>query len=170
MNKSYIQFSVKIFTKSSVELVWLAALCQRLFETDSEDWPEECADANSLLMEVLGYGVGDIRAFPAYHVGTTGVWFHDDEIGDPAAVALVALMYLRRFNPRGSFSIPWAVTCSKPLLDKFTGGAYFVTAAGIEYMEAGFWCADREEAWEKEMKTYDLLQGFLKEESCEEKG
>lgn len=63
------------------------------------------------------------------------LWFHGQESGDPEAVAEFARDFLERFRPRDSFALEYTLTCSRPGLDGFGGGAVFVTAEGIECVE-----------------------------------
>ena len=71
------------------------------------------------------------------------LWFRGEEHGDPRAVAEFARDFLKRFRPRDGFALEYAQTCSRPRLDGFGGGAFFVTAEGIECVETAAWVAER---------------------------
>ena len=62
-----------------------------------------------------------------------------DESGNADHVALFMQEYLKRFNPEGAFSITYSATCSKPRLGEFGGGAAFVTAEKIEWIDSHDW-------------------------------
>ena len=67
------------------------------------------------------------------------LWLYSEEHGNPDHVAQFIQTYLKKFDPKESFSFTWAHTCSKPRLSAFSGGCAFVTAKDVEWMAAEEW-------------------------------
>ncbi len=65
------------------------------------------------------------------------LWFYTDEWGYPELVAHLVQKFLRKFRPGDCWSLGYAVTCSKPHVGGFGGGAAFVTADDIQYFSDG---------------------------------
>ncbi|HVT77918.1 MAG TPA: hypothetical protein VHD87_12870 [Acidimicrobiales bacterium] len=61
------------------------------------------------------------------------VWICGGESGEPSNVMLVLSEYLARFRPADSIFFEWANTCSRQILDSFSGGGLLVTAEGGEW-------------------------------------
>ena len=61
------------------------------------------------------------------------MWLYTDENGEIELVAHLVQKFLRKFRPKGCWSLTYATTCSKPCVGEFGGGAVFVTAAEIKY-------------------------------------
>ena len=65
-------------------------------------------------------------------------WFHDNgETADIEKICEFVSAYLKEFDPKGSFVIEWASTCSKSRANEFGGGMLLVTAKKIH--EAPGW-------------------------------
>ena len=77
------------------------------------------------------------------------IWFYSEESGNTNHVAEFVQMYLAHFHPDKCWYMSWADTCSKPRLDEFSGGAVFVTATKIKWMEAQRWASEQTEAFIK---------------------
>ncbi len=103
---------------------------------------EEIAWVKSRIEEIEDAG-GAVCGLGEVDVVDEALWFHGKEYGDPRAVAEFARDFLKRFRPRDSLALEYAHTCSKPRLDGFGGGAFFVTADGIECVETAAWVAER---------------------------
>jgi len=58
-------------------------------------------------------------------------------------VALFLQAFLKKFHPDGYAAFGWADTCDKPLVDAFGGGACFVTAKKITYVNTYDWVAQQ---------------------------
>jgi len=71
--------------------------------------------------------------------GLKALWFIGDEYGNVDHVCLFVQEFLRARRPDGCFHISWAVTCSRPRIGEFGGGAAFVTAEKIEWMNSYDW-------------------------------
>lgn len=68
------------------------------------------------------------------------VTIYAEEYGNPDAVACTLRRFLKQ--QAGSLKVmgfEWAVTCSKPRVGEFGGGAVVVTNRGIRYMNTSTW-------------------------------
>ena len=52
---------------------------------------------------------------------------------------------LEKFHEEGSLSFSWAVTCSKMRSGEFGGGAAFVTAKTIKFIDTASWAEEQAE-------------------------
>ncbi len=82
-------------------------------------------------------------------VGEYQVWFSAEESGNVEHIADFVQEFLAKFRPKGCWSMTWADTCSKARLDEFSGGGVFVTATGQKWVEAGNWCYQETEKFNK---------------------
>ena len=74
-----------------------------------------------------------------------------EESGNLENAALFIQQFLRKFRPDGYVSLTWAATCSKMRAGEFGGGAAFITAENIEFMDSYSW-VDKQIAEFKEKK------------------
>jgi hypothetical protein len=72
------------------------------------------------------------------------LWLYADESGAADRVAHLVQKFLKEFRPDESWSLTWAVSCSKPRVGEFGGGAVFVTAEEITWQDAHDFAADRQ--------------------------
>ena len=72
------------------------------------------------------------------------LWLYADESGAGDRVAHLVQKFLKEFRPDGCWSLTWAVSCSKPRVGEFGGGAVFVTAEEIGWQDAYDFAADRQ--------------------------
>jgi hypothetical protein len=90
---------------------------------------EESKWVHSRIKEIEDAGDEDaVCGLGEVEVADGALWFHGEEHGDPRAVAEFARDFLKRFRPRDGFAPEYAHTCSRPRMDGFGGGAFFVTA------------------------------------------
>lgn len=54
------------------------------------------------------------------------LWIHDDEHGDAEAVIRFVLRLAEEFDLTGLWGFQYALTCSRPRLDAFGGGAHVI--------------------------------------------
>lgn len=79
-------------------------------------------------------------AFENASDGSRSLWIHDDEGGSELDVLAEMLQeFLIRFRPGQYIAFSWADTCSKPRIDSFGGGAVFITAIDILWMNTYDW-------------------------------
>ena len=71
------------------------------------------------------------------------LWLYADESGAVDRVAHLVQKFLKAHRPDESWSLTWAVSCSKPRVGEFGGGAVFVTAEEIGWQDAHDFAADR---------------------------
>ncbi|NLX98614.1 MAG: hypothetical protein GXY83_20845 [Rhodopirellula sp.] len=64
------------------------------------------------------------------------LWIYADENGNPTHVVWLVRKFLKKFRPADSWSLTYSVTCSKPRVGEFSGGAVFVTADEIHWESA----------------------------------
>ena len=71
-------------------------------------------------------------AGPPYHgeppdlVAVMRLWIRSDEYGEPEQVIAFVLACAEAFELTGRWGFAWALTCSKPHLDGFGGGAQVI--------------------------------------------
>ncbi len=69
-----------------------------------------------------------------------GIWFWSEESARGIEkLANILSAFLKRFYPHKCITFCWGDTCSKPRLDGFGGGAVFVTADKIKWMNTYTW-------------------------------
>ena len=71
------------------------------------------------------------------------LWLYADESGAVDRVSHLVQKFLKAHRPDESWSLTWAVSCSKPRVGEFGGGAVFVTAEEITWQDAYDFAADR---------------------------
>jgi hypothetical protein len=81
--------------------------------------------------------------------GRYSIVFYNEESGDVDAVAVIVQAYLTKFAPKRCFGICWAATCNRPRIGEFGGGAIFVTAKGVEYINTFEWLDRKVAAFKK---------------------
>ena len=79
------------------------------------------------------------------------LYIFSEESGNLENAALFIQQFLRKFRPDGYVSLTWAATCSKMRAGEFGGGAAFITAEKIEFMDSYSW-VDKQIAEFKEKK------------------
>jgi hypothetical protein len=68
------------------------------------------------------------------------LWLHDNgDYGNVEHVADFVQEFLARWRPKEIWSMCWACTCSRPLLDAYDGGAVVVTSKKAFYINASTW-------------------------------
>lgn len=113
-----LYFSTMIEGLTGPEKAWLRAEYTRLM--DGEE------------------GVGfDLKTDPE------GAWIYAEGGGNPDQVADVVQAFLQRFRPSESWGMEWSLSCSKPRLDAFGGGAVFVTATSKEWCNTHDWLQEK---------------------------
>ena len=92
-----------------------------------------------------------------------GLWIYSEESGDIEHVALFVQDFLDEFHPDRCWWFSWANTCSKPRIDEFGGGACFVTANEIDWINGQTWAiskaAEHNAEVERRKKTPCVMNG-----------
>jgi hypothetical protein len=119
-----------------------------LFDVGS---PENAARAGKLHTELVADPDHEEGAYPGFEMqeapesGPGALWIYSDHYGDPDHVIRFVLLCAEAFNLHGVWAFTWALTCSKPRLDSFGGGAHIIDLAKRATV-ADFDCA----AWVRE--------------------
>ena len=74
------------------------------------------------------------------------LWLHSDESGEPEHVILFALRCAEAFSLTGLWGFRWALTCSKPRLDGYGGGAQLLDLGkreSLEWEDCDQWIAEQ---------------------------
>ena len=87
------------------------------------------------------------------------LWLISDEAASVDLVAELMQQFLRRFRPNDYLAFSWANTCSTSRPDAFGGGAAFITAAEVKYLNTHHWLA-----LQKERFKNSIPQGRVKVE------
>jgi hypothetical protein len=86
------------------------------------------------------------------------LWFHSEEGGDPRRVAHLVQKFLREFRPQESWSLSYALTCSKPCPGEFGGGAVFVTAQGFRHFATFDWIEECARSLQSQQEVAGLIR------------
>lgn len=74
--------------------------------------------------------------------GSADLWLHSDEDADIEHVIAFALRCAEAFDLQGLWGFCWTLTCSKPRLDGYGGGAHLIDLGGrrtLCWMDTGQW-------------------------------
>ena len=153
MANYYQQFSVELALDNQEEKDWCADRIGQLEHTrENED--EEAPG--------IGFdGEGDIEKWESRadfqwcfetDAGKPKVWFSAEESGNVEQIASFVQEYLAKFHPDKHWAMEWANTCDRCRVDAFGGGAVFVTAKKVTFMNTGTWCHKQATAFEKRRK------------------
>lgn len=74
--------------------------------------------------------------------GPGALWLHSDGYGEPEHVIRFALACAEAFDLKGRWGFTWALTCSRPRLDGFGGGAQlldFGTRESLAWTDCAHW-------------------------------
>ncbi len=151
MANNYLQFALSFPLKTRAEQQWcektMTALTD-LLECSADGDPDEktqlakeLGDLGHVVMSE-GYDFIDFEWF----CSATEMHIYAEESGNPELVAAFLQQYLERFQPTGSLSFSWAFTCSKMRPGEFGGGAAFVTAKGIKFIDTASWAEEQASA------------------------
>lgn len=76
--------------------------------------------------------------------GPGALWLHSDGYGEPEHVIRFALACADAFDLTGRWGFAWALTCSKPRLDGFGGGAQLLDLGdrrSLDWIDCEHWLA-----------------------------
>ena len=88
---------------------------------------------------------GSDLGFDVQHDPETGpgaLWIRSDEYGEPEHVIAFVLACAEAFELTGRWGFAWALTCSKPRLDGFGGGAQVIDLGahkGVGWIDCEHW-------------------------------
>ena len=128
MADHYTQFSAALTRLTSEETAWLAD------QLDPDRGERPCWHEEDDEEPDFEWGFqGDLLA----------LWSMRGQGSCLDQVGALVRDFLARYRPDSSWTLTFAVTCSRPMLDQFAGGALFVTADGVEYHNSDRWLAER---------------------------
>jgi len=124
----YTHFSTKLEELTDTERTWLEE------ELDSPE--DRGLKGNKLRMWEKRYGAEEADSWPEFEFVFTGndLCLYCDDYGNLEHVASIIYEFLRKFRKKDYHIMEWAMTCSKPDPDGFTGGAIVITAKEVEYL------------------------------------
>ena len=93
-------------------------------------------------------------------------YYCGDYCSPETSVDYLMQKFLAKWRPDDYLTINWACTCSKPRVGEFGGGATFVTATEIEYINSGTWLYEKMLAFDGVKKEKKALQAEVKCERC----
>lgn len=145
MANNYTQFSEILTNLTCEECAWLKQELEEEFIEDAYE-SEEATEA-----AVFAYCnekcVEDPDCWPEFSYvleeEEEGVdrhlWIYSDECGNVEQIGVFMQRFLKKFRPNGHFALTWSGTCSRLREGEFGGGAFFVTADWIQYMNTWDW-------------------------------
>ncbi len=138
MADNFLQFSAEIPKLTDEERTW-AKVHLDLF---GDEAPQEGDPGYAEFTELIGvYGLEDDDDTLGFDWQfDEGLWIYGELNGNPDHVAAFVQMFLKKFRPKDAFAMSWGTTCSRLRIDGFGGGAIFVTAEKVEWMNAWTWC------------------------------
>lgn len=106
--------------------------------------PDVPQDAIRALWDIARSAGGGLNAQAEIEKSAEGVdrlWIKAEENGNPEGLACLLQGWLAETKSGESISLLWSETCSKMRPDGFGGGAFFITADGLESTSAYQWAA-----------------------------
>jgi hypothetical protein len=157
MSNYYTQFSEALVLDNAEQADWVrtqldAKKLDRLREHASKhptptdklkvpDWAKELVLAEYILNGQDAYFSWELEESDT--PGKFNLAMFAEEVGDIDAVVVFVQAFLKKFAPDHCFTLSWAGTCSKMVAGEFGGGAAFVTADKVEYINTGQWLSER---------------------------
>lgn len=121
--------------------------------------PLRNADEANYVVELLENGIPELKeeaedwGWPTFEwsLEQDRLWMYSEESFNADFVASVVAELFKKFPREEGFAFTWALTCSKPRLDEFDGGACVVSGDGerVEWMCAGNWARQKLEEFKK---------------------
>lgn len=145
MSDNFLQFSTELVALNKKERAWTKSHLD-LFGAEA---PQEGDKGYGEFTEFIGiYELEDETETLGFDwkFEDDNLWMYAELNGNPDHVAAFVQLFLKKFRPDAAFSMSFATTCSRPLIEEFGGGAVFVTAEKIEWVNAWDWC---EEKWKE---------------------
>jgi hypothetical protein len=139
MADNYLQFSEQIDKLTDEEIEWLEDILRE------RDWEKAC--------EALNSNEEEMEMWPdfawALNRGSRTFWVFTETCGSLDQIIALTKTFLSKFRPTSYFYITYAETSSKMRIGEFGGGAIFVTANSIDYVNAAAWVGEKIEAFKK---------------------
>lgn len=90
------------------------------------------------------YFDNDLLVFCFWFISPTSLWIFSEDYGKPDIVADFIQKFLNKFRKNETFGFSYALTASKPILDGFGGGAYFISAKKQKWLGTDMWLMEKE--------------------------
>ena len=110
----------------------------RLTDDEKQQLAKELGDLGHVVLSE-GYNFIDFE----FYISATAMNIYAEESGTPELVAEFLQQYLEKFQPQGSLWFAWATTCSKMRAGEFGGGAAFITATDIKFLDTHSWAEEQ---------------------------
>ena len=152
MANNFLQFSAEIPKLKKEEREW----CEGHLSLFGHDAPQEGDKGYEEFTELIGvYELEDEEDTLGFNCEfeDDGLWIYAEMNGNVDHVVAFAQMFLKKFRPEDAFAMSWASTCSRMVLGGFGGGAIFVTANKIEWMNSYDWAEEKWKAFRKKQKA-----------------
>lgn len=113
---------------------------------------ENAARAESIRGELAAELDRDEGTWPGFGMevdhesGPGALWIHSDEYGEPDHVIRFVLRCAAALDLQGIWGFTWGMSCSKPRLDAFGGGAHIVDLGKretIDWIDCSNWVIER---------------------------
>jgi hypothetical protein len=169
---NYLEFSEVIANLTEPEEAWLKEQLQPIHVFGDKEYPEDAVPAGLADKDADWTGVRflrdkgdydpqcDVLGFEfSFHddrdPGGWGrhLWVYEEESGWPDNFAWLVQKFLKKFRPGQCWSLSYAVTCSKPRVGEFGGGAAFVTADTICWQNACDFIEDQRAAFKAKKRA-----------------
>lgn len=157
MANNYLQFSEVLTLKNPKEAEWVKrrlGLFKRVGESDDPESHPEYSDYEKMVKQYVNHGDDPVIEFD-WNIeqrradGRFLLYIFSEESGNIDQAAIFVQEFLLNFTPDKCFYISWAETCSRPRAGEFGGGAAFITAKKIQWMNIADWCDDKRKKFEK---------------------
>lgn len=143
MADNYLQFSEIVKLKNEEEKKWVEWHLGIIPVSDDLVTDDDKAEYEKQL-ERYNLEPDDLSLDFQWEIDSSlQLWIYADEFGNVDNVALFMQEFLSKFDPDSSFSITYSSTCSKPRVGEFGGGAAFVTAENIDWVNSHDWIREK---------------------------
>lgn len=150
MANNSTQFSEMLVLESEAEIEWVREFLQ---EYPYDEGVSEAEERKWCKVRGIEPGIGDEECWPGfgYQIDADGkdLWIHSEDSGNIENVVNFITRYLQKFHQDKCWSMSWADTCDRPRVGEFGGGAVFVTAKRVSWVNTYSWMHRQREQWLK---------------------
>jgi hypothetical protein len=162
---NYLQFSEILAHLTDEEEAWLGEQLEEIEDELPVDSPSLVADkpmwcGPRFLRDCEDYEPGSGPGFDYSFLDDDvlqnwgrHLWLYAEECGNLNNVAWLVQKFLKKFRPNECWSLTFALTCSKPRVGEFGGGAVFVTAETMCWETTNDFVAQKRAAFETIVRT-----------------
>jgi hypothetical protein len=135
MANYYTEFSFTVALPNKEALVEALDLYRRCGE-DESTIPEEL---ESVREQGVGFHLEEESNEQSNEQYPPTLWFHSEDGGNIDSVCMFIQYLLKKNDMKNAVGFEYALTCSKPRIDAFGGGACMITADKIDGFNSGVW-------------------------------